>query len=262
MIEDPVPTQKHDRLTAFISAFGLTATAIGPADPVRPANLFIAVEADGGAASELIYHVQGGPPPVGHFGFVASAGIDFGGIDNPLVAALPKTLAIALADHPALKALADVVVDEARANRCGGRSVHDRLCEVIVVMAIRQAIDAGTVNAGLLAGLAHPALHRALVALHDDPARAWRVEDLAERSGLSRSQFIALFGRIVGTTPGAYLTTWRLALGRRALADGDSVKAAAGRVGFGSAAAFSRAFSRHYGEPPKAVGRREAQRPA
>ncbi|MGM4915192.1 helix-turn-helix domain-containing protein [Rhizobium sp. 768_B6_N1_8] len=50
---------------------------------------------------------------------------------------------------------------------------------------------------------------------------------------------MALFRDLVGTTPQAYLTGWRLTLARRKLAKGGKVKSAARQVGFGSAAAFS-----------------------
>jgi hypothetical protein len=59
------------------------------------------------------------------------------------------------------------------------RTVQDHIREIIVVLAVRRAIDQATVNAGLLAGLAHPTLYLCLVAVHDDPARQWRTDVLA-----------------------------------------------------------------------------------
>ncbi|WP_245235561.1 helix-turn-helix transcriptional regulator [Mesorhizobium erdmanii] len=88
------------------------------------------------------------------------------------------------------------------------------------------------------------------MAIHDKPALGWRTETLAQLTGMSRSHFMEQFTRTVGKTPAAYVTSWRLTLGRAEIAAGHSVKATARRVGFGSAAAFSRAFSRIYGYPP------------
>lgn len=48
------------------------------------------------------------------------------------------------------------MVAEVEVARCGGGTIEARLCEIIVVLAIRKAIAIGTVDAGLLAGLAHP----------------------------------------------------------------------------------------------------------
>lgn len=73
---------------------------------------------------------------------------------------------------------------------------------------------------------------------------------------MSRGHFITRFRAIVGQTPTAYLTGWRLLLGQQSLLADASVKAVAYRTGFGSAAAFSRAFSRQFGYAPKTVRER------
>jgi AraC-like DNA-binding protein len=250
MIEQPASPRKHDRLTAFLEAFGLRAGG-GRADCESPAaRLYVLADDDGHAPARIVFRARGGLPVQGCQGLLAEAGIDFGGIDNPLVGALPEELVFRLEGEPQLRGLSDLFVAEVENSRCGGRTIKDRLCEVIVVLAIRRAIAIGTVDAGLLAGLAHPKLHASLVAMHDDPARHWRIAALADIAGMSRSHFVAEFSKTVGEAPASYLTSWRLALGRAEMAAGHSVKTVAARVGFGSPAAFSRAFSRKYGHPP------------
>lgn len=155
-----------------------------------------------------------------------------------------------MAEMPQLHGLSELIVAESDVNRCGGGTVQTRLCEVIVVLAIRRAIARGTVDAGLLAGLAHPKLHMSLVAIHNDPARKWQIPDLSAIAGMSRAQFIDVFKKTLGVSPGAYLTGWRLALGAATLRSGRSVKSVAATVGFGSAEAFSRAFLRKFGYSP------------
>lgn len=86
--------------------------------------------------------------------------------------------------------------------------------------------------------------------MHDDPKRRWRIDDLAYIAGMKRGRFIDTFTKTVGQPPVAYLTDWRLALGRAHLRGGWSVKAAAAAVGFGSAEAFSRSLSHKHGYPP------------
>ncbi|MFL5011882.1 MULTISPECIES: AraC family transcriptional regulator [Rhizobium] len=120
----------------------------------------------------------------------------------------------------------------------------------MVLLILRTAIDRGATGPGLLAGLSHPSLYRTLVAMHDAPTRAWNIEDLAAMAGMSRSHFMALFREVVGTTPQAYLTGWHLTVARRKLTKGAKVKAVARQVGFGSAAAFSRAYFRKFGVWP------------
>jgi AraC-like DNA-binding protein len=224
------------------------------------ANLFVVTDHGGPGATHVVFRVLGGIPSNEAFSVRAAAMVDFGGVANPLVGALPEELVFPLAEHPQMRGLAEALLMEVETRRCGGRTIEERLCEIIVVLAVRRAIDMGRVNAGLLAGLAHPTLYPCLVAIHDQPAKGWRMETLAQMAGMSRSHFMQQFTRVVGTTPSAYLTSWRLALGRAEIAMGQSVKAAARRVGFGSASAFSRAFSRAYGYPPASIARTASPR--
>jgi len=247
MIESPNTPLRHDRLTAFLQAFPLRALHCDSADS---ANLLIIDIDNSGGPTHLLYRArQSFRLPAGAT-LCAAARVDFGGSDNPLVGALPDELCFSMTEMPQLQGLVELIVAESDVARCGGESVRTRLCEIVVVLAIRRAIAMGTVDAGLLAGLAHPKLHLSLVSMHDKPAQNWSVPDLSAIAGMSRAQFIEVFKKTVGQSPGAYLTSWRLALGRTKLRSGHSVKAVAAMVGFGSAAAFSRAFLRKFGHSP------------
>jgi AraC-like DNA-binding protein len=247
MIESLKIERRHDRLTAFLKAFSLSTIRC---DSAKAANLLI-IDADrSGGPTHLLYRARSTAALPDGAILCAASKVDFGGSANPLVCALPDELRITLADEPQFLGLSELLIAETDAPRCGGGTIQTRLCEVIVVLAIRKAIAVGTVDAGLLAGLAHPKLHMSLVAMHDDPTLNWRIVDLAAVAGMSRGQFIATFKQTVGQSPGSYLNGWRLSLGRVALRSGRSVKSVADAVGFGSAAAFSRAFSRRFGYSP------------
>jgi AraC-like DNA-binding protein len=259
MIEKPEKARSHDRLTAFIKAFKLRAMPHSDTGAGGGASLFVLGE-NTDRISHVVFRSRGGLP-VSPGKVQASALIDFGGALNPLVGALPEELGFALESFPQMHALAGLFAAESEVARCGGPTVRDRICEVIVVLAIRRAIADGPVNAGLLAGLAHAQLCPCLIAMHDEPARHWHVEALAGMAGMSRSSFSTLFARVVGKTPLAYLTRWRLALGHYRLRSGQSVKAIAADVGFGSQAAFSRAFAREYGYAPSTLKREACELP-
>lgn len=246
MIKNPI-SPKPDRLSAFFRAFDFTARAFSPDDRASDATLMVKGSAN--AARSLVLTI-GPPVAAADSEGLAAVSLCFGGPLNPLLSALPERIEIGLEDAPDLRALASVFTAEALDVRCGKQTALERLAEVIVLMVLRRTIDAGATQPGLLAGLSHPALHRALAAMHDQPSQAWRIEDLAAIAGVSRSRFMELFREVVGTTPSSYLTEWRLALARRALVRGDRVKSIAAHVGFGSAAAFSRAYTRRFGHPP------------
>ncbi len=106
--------------------------------------------------------------------------------------------------------------------------------------------------AGLLTGLADPALARTLVAIHEAPGEPWTLTSMAEEARLSRSTFAARFAALVGMPPAEYLTSWRVTLAQGMLRAGEPVGRTASRLGYASAPAFSRAFSQRVGSSPRA----------
>ncbi|MEH6631711.1 MAG: AraC family transcriptional regulator [Halopseudomonas aestusnigri] len=183
-------------------------------------------------------------------GYVCAA-VDTGGVANPIALALPDLVVVRLDQSKPLQAVANMLMEEANAPRCGGQAVIDRLCEIVVIRLLRHLIEAGQAEVGLLAGLAHPNLALAIVAIHDNPERNFHLEDLAEIAAMSRTHFVNSFRKSVGVTPGQYLSNWRLTLARMEIAKGTPLKAIARRIGFSSSAALSRAFTRHYGVNPR-----------
>ena len=100
--------------------------------------------------------------------------------------------------------------------------------------------------------LAHPKLARALTRLHERPGQAWTLDAMAREAGMSRSAFAAEFKATLATTPAEYLLRWRVSLAQTMLRDGAPVKRVGDEMGYGSAAAFSRAFTQVVGASPRA----------
>lgn len=183
---------------------------------------------------------------------VVSASIDFGvGDENPLVRGLPALLQVPLARMPGLDLTQQLMFCEASARRCGHGAAVDRLAEVLVIQLLRYAIEQRLIDGGVLAGLADPRLAKALIAMHTEPDSPWTLDAMASAAGMSRARFAAHFTKTVGSPPGDYLTGWRLGLARSLLRRGLPVKHVAGEVGYGSANALARAFSRRLGVSPK-----------
>lgn len=180
------------------------------------------------------------------------------GAASPVAQALPAVVVLPLAAVPGAQALLQQLFDEAFGARCGRQLIVDRLFEVVLVLLLRQLIDDGRVAAGPLAGLAHPQLARALVAIHESPQQAWTLERLAQRAGLSRSRFAELFAATVGVPPAGYLAGFRIALAQQLLREGEPLARIADAVGYAGAAALSRAFSAHCGASPRAWLKQQA----
>jgi AraC-like DNA-binding protein len=102
-----------------------------------------------------------------------------------------------------------------------------------------------------LMALRDPPVARVLALLHARPAESWTLELLAREVHLSRATLARRFTSAVGESPLSYLARWRMHLAAQRLKDtSDAVATIARDVGYTSEYAFSRAFSRHRGQPP------------
>lgn len=94
-------------------------------------------------------------------------------------------------------------------------------------------------------------LARVLLALRAEPARAWRVAELAKLAGASRASLVRLFHAQTGTSPKRWLTAYRLEHAASLLQETDHTLAeVAKRVGYVTEFALSRAFKRRFGVAP------------
>ena len=157
-----------------------------------------------------------------------------------------------LDELPSCEPVLALLFAEAQAQHCGRQALLDRLFEVVLIQILRELMAQGHAKVGMLAGLSHAQLRRALVAIHDEPQRAWSLEGLASAAGMSRTRFATVFRDTVGCTPGGYLQQWRIGLAQKLLRQGRPLKFVAADVGYGSEAALSRAFSAQVGQSPRA----------
>ncbi len=196
------------------------------------------------------------------------ARLDFdGGAQHPLARALPPLVVLPLAQVPGLHATLELLFAETDQVRCGQRLLADRLFEVVVLQLLRWLLDhpqqAG-VRPGLITGLSHPRLARALVAMHDAPGEPWTLARMAACAGMSRTAFADAFREVVGQTPADYLSGWRIALAQSRLREGRPVKILAEELGYANPSALSRAFAAKVGLAPRdwlAASSRPSQTP-
>jgi AraC-like DNA-binding protein len=173
------------------------------------------------------------------------------GSANPLVRVLPDYMLIPLRELEPLRHALDLLFAEASHARQGREVILDRLCDVVMVQLLRQEFGNGRLNTGMLAGLADRHLAPVLDAMHARPHEAWRVESLARLACMSRTGFTEHFRNVVGMPPVEYLTRWRIGVACQLLRKGLPVKVVSAQAGYGSPAAFTRAFIEHVGSAPR-----------
>lgn len=171
---------------------------------------------------------------------------------NPLLTALPRVMHIQNHASGALGAYFRAALAESKGSRMGGACMLGRISELMFVDAVRRHLEALPVErTNWLSGLRDQYVGRALMALHAHPSRDWTLELLAQEAALSRSAFAERFVQFVGQPPMQYLTAWRMQLATNYLRTAnESISSIAGRVGYESEAAFSRAFKKSLGSPP------------
>ncbi len=174
---------------------------------------------------------------------------------HPLLTELPPYvhLPARVGAHPRLRAAVDLLGAELAEPQPGSDAVVPALLDTLLLYLLRTwwLAECADRTTGWSAALGDPAVAGALRALHDDPARSWTVQELGTLSGLSRAAFARRFTALVGRSPLAYLTWWRMTTAGRLLRTDDlPLRAVAQRSGYSSEFAFAKAFKREYGVAP------------
>lgn len=144
------------------------------------------------------------------------------------------------------------LLSEMRQPQVGGTLIAQQVAYTLLIDALRQHQEQSEHGPGWFAALAEPPIRAALGCMHEQPAHAWTLAELARAAGLSRTALALRFRRVVGETPIAYLTRWRMTLAAHKLSDKrQSLMSVALQVGYQSQSAFCAAFKRHAGVSPK-----------
>jgi AraC-like DNA-binding protein len=182
-----------------------------------------------------------------------------------LLTGLPKLVRVNVRGSPAgdwLESSVRYALREARSPRPGGAGVLAKLAEVLFIEVLRLYMnERAEGRTGWLAGVGDRVVGPALTALHERPAHAWSLEELARETGSSRTTLAERFQHLVGRSPMQYLTQWRMLLAANLLCRSSAPLARiAEDVGYQTDTAFSRAFRREFGAPPSAWRRSQSAR--
>jgi AraC-like DNA-binding protein len=166
--------------------------------------------------------------------------------DTPPFTSLPDVVVLRGADE--LEDTLRVIARELVHPQPATAVILDSLVDVLLVQLLRAWLPT---QPSWLGALRDPVVGAAVAKLHAEPARDWTTATLARETSVSRATLTRRFSAVLGESPGAYLTRWRMDLAARRLTDSDdTLDQIASAVGYTSVYAFSRAFSRARDVPP------------
>jgi AraC-like DNA-binding protein len=187
----------------------------------------------------------------GHFTFTGNHADILLGVLPPIVHIRKES------DKAAMRWALERLMQELREPQPGGFLVAQQLAYLMLVQALRLHLAEGLRGGvGWLFALADQQMSAAIHSMHDDPARRWTLQKLAERAGMSRSTFALKFKQTLGESPMEYLTRWRMLLaGDKLVNSSDPISVIAVSLGYESDSAFSTAFKRVMGCSPRQYSR-------
>lgn len=186
-----------------------------------------------------------------------------GTLDHPIFAELPEVIIVRGVferDGAALfRTVVDLITSERTGAAPGAGAVADRMGEVLFVSLLRAWMAEHEPAHGVLATMHDARLNRALNYIHENHAAPVDLHLLAREAGMSRTAFATRFAEVMGRPPATYLTEWRMLQARRMLTRSEApISEITEAVGYGSDAAFVRAFKRRFGETPARLRRQAA----
>ena len=181
-------------------------------------------------------------------------------LDHPLFRELPNLIIVRKvfdgSEALRFRTIIDLITRESLGEAPGSAAVADRMGEVLFVSLLRAWMAGHEPSRGVLATMNDARLSRALRYIHHNPDQEIDLNMLARIAGMSRTSFAVRFHDVMGKPPAAYITDWRMLQARQLLLRTDvAISEIMERVGYGSDAAFIRAFKRTFGETPARLRR-------
>ncbi|MDH4847928.1 AraC family transcriptional regulator [Pseudomonas sp. BN605] len=182
---------------------------------------------------------------------------------HPFFAEMPAWYVLHSEDLPRLSPLAmvsELLAQELRSIEPGSGIVTNGLLDVVFAYVMREVVARQAIDQpGWCQGASDPQIGHVMALLQEEMDSAWTLDELARRSGLSRTALAGRFRAATGDTPLNYLRTLRMQHARQLLVEtSQPLDAIAGAVGYQDAFGFSKVFKRTTGLSPRAFRQQDA----
>lgn len=180
-----------------------------------------------------------------------------------LLQSLPEHIVVraeGITQNDSLFQLGRLIAAELEFQEAGTQAAVNRLADVLFIHVLRWLSQHNNLSPGILNALSDQRLGTALAAFHKNPAHPWTVDSLATAAALSRTGFSQRMQELAGMAPMQYVTQWRMRKAQKELETSQQpIALIAESVGYGSEAAFNRAFQKVLGITPARYRRQHRQ---
>ena len=226
--------------------------------PTRPSTVVVhpgqrCCDLDGNSVLEDMTHGvrTWGNDPNGPTVFMVGAYEHLSDISDRLLRALPPVLSLSHADWES--PLVPLLCDEVVKDEPGQAAILDRLLDLLLTAVLKAWFaQQDSSRPEWWRSQGDRIVESALRIMHDNPAHAWTLDELAKESGASRASLARRFHNVVGEPPMTFLKHWRMAMAADLLCQpNETVSTVAAKVGYSTPFAFSAAFKRVRGLNPQ-----------
>ena len=153
---------------------------------------------------------------------------------------------------PELVGAGRMVLDALRLEGAASGVMFESLARVFLIKLLQRYGESAAFEARFSASFTPEHFQRVLAFIADNFGDTIKVQDLAQRAGLSVFHFARLFKATIGQTPHQFVTSYRLEQAKKCLADPTKTLIdIALTCGFADQAHFCRTFKQHTGKTPK-----------
>ncbi len=180
---------------------------------------------------------------------------------DALMGGLPEVMVLDAHPQSRLGQLLLWIYQENRLEKPGSVLAVQRLLELLLLEVLR-GLDKFDLPPGWLAGLSDRCLAPVILAIQQNVAKDWTIEELASIAALSRSSFSSRFKILTGSSPLNFVRQWRCLVAAQLLVSGhEPVQQVARQCGFQSSDVMIRNFRKFHQTTPKQYRLRFQSRP-
>jgi AraC-like DNA-binding protein len=175
-------------------------------------------------------------------------------VSRAIVSLFPDYLIVRHGDdaHKSVHALFDLIRAEGKHGVDEPSPLIDRLVELLLFYAMRDAARHDTITSGLASLMQRAGLSTLVAAIIESPGNAWTTDSMATFANMSRTAFCKHFREASGHPPMQFVTLIRMRLAADLLQKGLPISRAGEQVGYQSESAFAHTFKRTMGTQPGA----------